>query len=188
MFLLLAPVDAAAQHVVHAALDETPDHPCAFEVPLVTRSGVEVAEVDAQPDIIVVEAVRSGSRMDVGGVGRGHAHRIEVLGQSGQHPLIDYRTVRGVGFENGARGRQRAREGPQIGIGIRTGLILRGQVTGLVIGVERVVLTQQTVFGDPVADVDRVERHLRALQFTGRILRGRTVAGCQQAGCRSSQK
>ena len=181
MFLLFAPVDAAAQHVVRAALDEFPDHLGFGEVLFVARGFVDIAEIDAQPDVVVVKAVRSGSRIDIGGVSRGHARRVEVFGQPRQYASVEHAAVRRVGFENRIHGREGSRKGPEVGIGIGARLIRRSEVARRIIHIERIVLAQQTVFGHAVMRIYRIERRLCAIEVAGVARRASVVAASRES-------
>ena len=181
MFLLFAPVDAAAQHVVRTALDEFPDHLGFSEVLFVARGFVDIAEVDPQPDVVVVKAVRSGSRIDIGGVSRGHARRVEVFGQPRQYASVEHAAVRRVGFENRIHGREGSRKGPEVGIGIGARLIRRSEVARRIIHIERIVLAQQTVFGHAVMRIYRIERRLCAIEVAGVTRRASVVAASRES-------
>ena len=189
MFLLFAPVDTTAQHVVRAALDEFPDHLGLGEVFLVARSLVDIAEVDAQPHVVVVETIRGRSRIDIGGISRRHTRRIEVLGQPRQHAVVEHAAIGGILLEDRIHSRERSREGPQVGIGIRTRLVFGGKVPRLVTGIERIVFAQQAAVGDTIISIDRIERCLGTVEVAGLARRRPVTGGKSTCGnCRSGEE
>ena len=189
IFLLFAPVDAAAQHIVRAALDEFPDHLGLGEVFLVARSLVDIAEVDAQPHVVVVETIRGRSRIDIGGISRRHTRRIEVLGQPRQHAVVEHAAIGGILLEDRIHSRERSREGPQVGIGIRTRLVFGGKVPRLVTGIERIVFAQQAAVGDTIISIDRIERCLGTVEVAGLARRRPVTGGKSTCGnCRSGEE
>ena len=117
VLLLFAPVYAIAQLVVDAALDKSPHEFCLLQVSGVAREAIEVGKVETYPDVVVVEAVGGGGRIQVRGVGGRCAHRVEIHFQTGTDLLLQHLPEAGVeaGIPNGCHGRETAREGPQVG-------------------------------------------------------------------------
>lgn len=128
----------------------------------------------------VAETLRSS--LDIGRTGRGHARRIEVFGQSREHPPLQHAAVRGVGPGHRRHRRQRPGKGPQARAGIRARLVAGQHISRLTLRIERMVFAQQAAAPDPAPLVNGIERRFRPPGIARRKRHALPAAGDKPAG------
>lgn len=146
--------------------------PSRSSVPLATKSqmalrlveetplagcGVEIGEVDPEPDIVVVERVRGRSGTDIGGIGERSSPVVGILPQPGQDHRVKQRpeTLPALRFDEGRNGRQRSRKRPEVGKFIGCGFA--GEVGRLIGAVVGIVLPEEPGPGDGIIGIERIE-------------------------------
>ena len=103
--------------------------------------------------------------------------------------VVEHAAIGGILLEDRIHSRERSREGPQVGIGIRTRLVFGGKVPRLVTGIERIVFAQQAAVGDTIISIDRIERCLGTVEVAGLARRRPVTGGKSTCGnCRSGEE